>query len=66
MPEYAIETPNLLCQKKFKSQPTAGKVMLILLWEYQGQILEHYQQWGVTINSAHYSEILHDRLKPAI
>ena len=53
-------------QEKFKSQPSAGKLMLTVFWDSQGPILEHYHEIGSTINSAHYSEVLIDRLKPEI
>jgi hypothetical protein len=39
--------------------------MLTVLWYSQGPVLEHYQEKGTTINSAWYSEMLTDRLKPA-
>jgi hypothetical protein len=35
-------------------------------WDSQGPILEHYQERGTTVNSAHCSEMLCDKLKPAI
>jgi hypothetical protein len=47
---------------KFKTQPTEGKVMLILFWDSQGPVLEHYEEQGVTINSTYYCEILHDKM----
>ena len=40
--------------------------MLTVFWDSQGPVLEHYQERGTTINSARYSEMLTDRLKPAI
>ena len=40
--------------------------MLTVFWESQSLVLEHYQERGTTINSARYSEVLTDRLKPAI
>ena len=48
--------------KNFKSQPSAGKLMLTVFWDTQGPILEHYQERGSTINS----EMLIDRLKREI
>ena len=53
-------------RKKFRSQPSAGKLMLTVFWDSQGPILEHYQERGSTINSARYGEMLIDRLKPEI
>ena len=40
--------------------------MPTVFWDSQGSVLEHYQERGTTINSARYSEMLTDRLKPAI
>ena len=40
--------------------------MLTVFWNSQGPVLEHYQERGTTISSARYSEMLTDRLKPAI
>ena len=40
--------------------------MLTVFGDSQGPILEHNQERGTTINSARYSKMLSDRLKPAI
>jgi hypothetical protein len=40
--------------------------MLTLFWDAQAPILEHYQQRDTPINSVRYSEMLWDKLKPAI
>ena len=53
-------------KKKFKTQTSARKTMLRVFRDSQGPVLEHYQKRGTTINSARYSEMLTDRLKPAI
>jgi histone-lysine N-methyltransferase SETMAR len=53
-------------KKKVQNLTAAGKVMLTGFWDSQGPILEHYQERGTTVNSAHYSEMLRDKLKPAI
>ena len=37
-----------------------------MFWDSQGPVLEHYEERGTTINSARYSEMLTNRLKPAI
>lgn len=58
--------PKSPTTKKFRSLPSAGKLMLTVFWDSQGVVLEHYQQSGSTINSAGYSGMLVDRLKPAI
>ena len=57
--------PQSPCKKKFKTQPSAGKLMLTVFWNSQGPVLEHYQERGTTINSARYSEMLTDKLKSA-
>jgi len=36
--------------KKFRTQPSAGKVMLTLFWDERGVILEHYMPKGNTVN----------------
>ena len=64
-PEYGVETSDITSQKKYKSQPSGGKVMFILFWDSQGPILEHYQEGGTTVNSVHYCEMLRDQLKQA-
>ena len=52
--------------KKFKTQPSAGKVMLTVFWNSKGPILEDYLEKGRTINSARYSDLLANNLKPAV
>ena len=58
--------PQSPIRKEFKSQTSAGKLMLTFSWDSQGPVLEHYQERGSTINNACYSEVLIDRLKPEI
>ena len=58
--------PQSPIREKFKGQPSAGKLMLIVFWDSQGPILEHYQERSSKINSSRYSEMLIDRLKPEI
>ena len=53
-------------RKNFNSQPSARKLTLTVFWDSQGAVQEHYKERGSTINSAHYSEMLIDRLKPEI
>ena len=52
--------------KKFKSQPSAGKLMLTVFWDSQGPILEHYMEKGVTVTSVNYCNMLRNELRPAI
>ena len=58
--------PSSLVAKKFKRQPSAGKMMLTVFWESQGPILETYQERGTTVTSATYCDMLQRELKPAI
>jgi len=58
--------PGSPVKKKFKSQPSAGKVMLTIFWDSQGVIQEHSLERGTTVNSVRYSEMLSTELKPAI
>jgi hypothetical protein len=37
--------------KKFKSQPSAGKMILTIFWDMEGAILVHFTPKGETINS---------------
>jgi AICAR transformylase/IMP cyclohydrolase PurH len=53
-------------KKKFKSAPSARKLMLTLFWDMNGPILEHYQEKGQTVNSVRHSTMLEEKLKPAI
>ena len=38
--------------KKFRTQPSAGKVMLTLFWDSRGPLGEHYMPRGTTVSSA--------------
>jgi len=58
--------PSCPVAKKFKMQPSAGKLMLTVFWDSQGPILKTYQERGTTITSATYCDILQRELKPAI
>jgi hypothetical protein len=58
--------PTSPIKKKFKSQPTVGKVTFTLFWDVHESVLKHYQERGVTVNSRHYTEMLCDELKTEI
>jgi len=45
---------------KFRTQPSAGKVMLKLLIDSHVPTLEHCQDKDTTVNSVNYSRILWD------
>jgi len=58
--------PGSPVKKKFKSQPSARKVMLTVFLDSQGVLLEHDLERGTTVNSVVYCEMLSTGLKPAI
>jgi len=58
--------PSSPDNKKFKTQASAGKVMLTIFWDVNGPILVHFQEKGQTVTSARYSDMLVNELKPAI
>lgn len=58
--------PNSPATKKFKTPASAGKVMLTAFWDSTGPILEDFLEKGHKINSARYSDLLANHLKPAI
>jgi histone-lysine N-methyltransferase SETMAR len=59
--------------RKFKSGVStltdaarSSKLMLTLLWDYKGPILEHYMPRGLTINSESYCDLFQNHFKPSI
>jgi hypothetical protein len=66
MHQYGMETPNIPYQKKKKSISANCRKGDTLFWDSQGAILQHYHEQDETINSSHHSELLRDKLKPAI
>jgi hypothetical protein len=40
--------------KKFKSQPSPGKIMLTLFWDMEGAILVHFTAKGETVDRFPY------------
>ena len=64
--------PTSPCTKKSKSQQSAGKVMVTVLWDSAGVILIDFMFKGVTINSDVYIDILKklkariQRVQPAL
>jgi len=61
-----LKHPSSPVAKKFKMQPSAGKLMLTVFWDSQGPILETYQERETTVTSAMYCDMLQRELKPAI
>ena len=58
--------PSSPAAKKFKMQPSGGKLMLTVFWDTQGPILETYQECGTTVTGATYCDMLQGEMKPAI
>jgi hypothetical protein len=52
MAVLAVVTPHISIDKKFKSQTSAGKLILLLFWDFNGSILEHYHEQGTTVTAA--------------
>jgi len=46
--------------------PSPSKVILMLFWDLNMSILEHYEDCEQTINSVWYWPMLEEELKPAI
>jgi hypothetical protein len=57
--------PSSPVAKKFKTQPSADKLMLTTFWDSQGRILETCLERGTTVTSATYCDMLQIGLKPA-
>jgi hypothetical protein len=65
--EFGMETSDSVPPpQKFKTQLSAGKVMLTMFWDSQRPILENSHERSTTVNSTCYSEILCNKLKPAV
>jgi hypothetical protein len=52
--------------KKFRSVLSGCKVTLRLFWDFNGTILEHYQDSGQMVNSARYCAMLEEGMKHVI
>jgi histone-lysine N-methyltransferase SETMAR len=55
-----LKHPSSPSTKKFKitSMPSAGRVMLTVIWDSQGVLIAHFQKRGENVNSASYCEVL--------
>jgi hypothetical protein len=49
--------------KKFKTQPSAGKLVLTIIWDSRGHILETYLECGTAVTNAAYCDMLQTGLK---
>jgi hypothetical protein len=47
----AWKRPTSPVAKKFRSQPSAGKIMLTLFWDMEGAILVNFSLNGEMVNS---------------
>jgi hypothetical protein len=61
----ALKRPISPVDKKFKSQPSACKIMLTLLGS-EGAVLIHFTPKGETVNSQNYCDVLRTKMKPGI
>jgi len=52
--------------KKFRIQPSAGKVMLTVFGDELGVILKRYMPRGNTVTSAMYADLLKNHLRPEV
>ena len=52
--------------KKFKVQPSAGKVMACVFWDTQGVVLVDFVPPGHTVNADYYCTLLSDHPRPAV
>jgi hypothetical protein len=52
--------------RKFRSVPSAKKVLLIFFWDMKGPASEHYQEKGQTVKECSLLAMLEDKLKPAV
>jgi hypothetical protein len=50
----AWKRPTSPVAKKFKSQPSAGEVMLTVFWDMEGAILAHFTPKDETVNRFPY------------
>jgi hypothetical protein len=63
--------PTSPVAKKFRSQPSAPKIMLTLFWDMEGAILVHFIPKDETVNSQNYCGVLtkdteaHDQIQTA-
>ena len=57
--------PGSLRLKKFKTQPSAGKVMTTVLWDAKGVIMLDFLPKRSTITGVYYANLL-DQLKTTI
>ena len=52
-------------EKKFKTQPSAGKVMATVFWDSKGVPMVNYKPAGISITGAYYADLM-KQLRTAI
>ena len=57
--------PGFLKPKKFKTQPSAGKMMATVFWDAKGLIMLHYLSKRSTITGVYYANLL-DQLRTVV
>lgn len=58
--------PESPVRKKFKSKPSAGKVLVTVFWDMEGVIFCDFLEDQRTVNSQYYSNLLLSKVKPAL
>ena len=53
-----MEAPWLTPPKKFRTQPSAGKVMATVFWDSKGIILIDYKPAGTSITGEYYANVI--------
>jgi len=61
-----MEWKHPISPKAKNLNPSSGKVLLLLFWDCNGLILEHYHEQDTIVTAALYTEILKSNLKPAL
>ena len=64
--KYGVETPGIASKEEIQHSNFRRKGDANLFWDSKGPILEDYLEKGNTINSAKYSDLLANNLKPAV
>jgi hypothetical protein len=62
----AWKLPTSPVAKKFKSQPSAGKIMLTLFWDKEDAVLVHFTPKGETVKSQNYCDVFPDGSKKLV
>ena len=60
-----MEAPWLTPPKKFRTHPSASKVMAMVFWDSRGIILIDYKRAGTSITGEYYANVI-KRLRVAI